>query len=409
MPSFLDIFNKLPVDTQKILNTVWDLLPDGERESLRSVFGNIPADPNLFKLLVDLSLSHLQQAFGQVNAVAIVGPANVGKSTLYNQLVRSKQDRAEVSPLPGTTRVNQQAEAGLFRMVDTPGADAVGEVGAAEKAEALFAAEQADFLLIVFDAIQGIKKAELELFEELTALQKPYLVVVNKMDLVGRESARVIEKTAANLGLKPEQLVAISAKHGKNIEKILMGIAAVEPKIVAALGQALPEYRWQLALRSIAGTSALAAAIALTPLPLIDFIPLTAAQTTLVITIARIYNYKMTLQRARELAATFGLGLLARTLFQELSKLGGLPGWMLSAVIAASTTAAIGFAAATWFEKGEKLTSSAMNRVTKAYMAYLLDRVRGLGKGKPSPKDLQAHIEEALLDAPTIISQPPAE
>ncbi|MBI3764595.1 MAG: 50S ribosome-binding GTPase, partial [Chloroflexi bacterium] len=82
-------------------------------------------------MLLGLALTQYKIAFGEKQNIAIVGPANVGKSTLYNQLIRSKDDRAEVSPIPGTTRVNQEADAGLFVMVDTPGADAVGEVGEA--------------------------------------------------------------------------------------------------------------------------------------------------------------------------------------------------------------------------------------------------------------------------------------
>jgi hypothetical protein len=53
-------------------------------------------------------------------------------------------------------------------------ADAVGDVGEAEKLRALEAAQQSDFLIIMFDAIQGIKKTGRELFTELTSLDKPF-------------------------------------------------------------------------------------------------------------------------------------------------------------------------------------------------------------------------------------------
>jgi uncharacterized protein (DUF697 family) len=118
------------------------------------------------------------------------------------------------------------------------------------------------------------------------------------------------------------------------LDQLLIAIAASEPRIVAALGKALPEYRWRLAWRSIISASSLSAVIALIPLPVIDFVPLTVNQTTMVLGIARIYNYKINFQRAKELVVTFGLGFLGRTLFQEISKLGGLPGWLLSAPMA---------------------------------------------------------------------------
>ena len=105
--------------------------------------------------------------------MVLVGPANVGKSTLYNHFIRAKEDQAEVSPVPGTTRINQVADAGIFAVIDTPGADSVGPVGEKEKEEALNAAQEADFLVIMFDAIQGIKDTELQLYQQLLALQSP--------------------------------------------------------------------------------------------------------------------------------------------------------------------------------------------------------------------------------------------
>ena len=71
------------------------------------------------------------------------------------------------------------------------------------------------------------------------------------------------------------------------------------PKIIAALGQALPKYRWQLTWRAIVSAATTSAAIALVPLPMIDFIPLVATQSMMVLAIARIYNYQITLERAR--------------------------------------------------------------------------------------------------------------
>ena len=141
-----------------------------------------------------MALRQYQTVSGKKNNIAIVGPANVGKSTLYNNLIRSKTDQAEVGPLPGTTRINQEADAGFFSIVDTPGADAVGDVGEIEKQHALAGARQADFLIIMFDAIQGVKKTEQELFAELEEFDKPYLVVLNKIDLVKRSEEQVIAK-----------------------------------------------------------------------------------------------------------------------------------------------------------------------------------------------------------------------
>ena len=401
MTRFDDILSLFPPDVRAPVRKIWEALGPNEKASFLTLLTGFPADTNLVKILVKLSSAHIRQAFGNKHRVVIVGPANVGKSTLYNQLVQNKSDQAAVSPLPGTTTENQQADAALFTVVDTPGADAVGRAGEQEKDLALSAAAEADFLVLVFDAIQGVKKTEQELFNELSALKKPFVVVLNKIDLVPRKDLQaVISNAARNLGLEPDQIVPIVAKDGKNLGKVLLAVAATEPEMVAALGQALPEYRWQLAWQSIVRAASISAAIALAPLPVIDFVPLVVTQSIMVVSIARIYNYKITPRRASELVATFGLGFLGRTIFQELSKLGGLPGWLLSAAIAASTTVVMGYAAVRWFEKGEKLSNEALKKLTQGMTTYLLETLKSLGKRKPGQKGLRERITQALESSP---------
>jgi GTP-binding protein Era len=401
MTRFDDMLSLFPPDVQATVRKVWEALGPNEKASFLTLLTGFPADTNLAKILIKLSSAHIRQAFGSQHRVVIVGPANVGKSTLYNQLVQNKSDQAAVSPLPGTTTENQQADAALFTVVDTPGADAVGSVGEQEKNLALSAAEDADFLVLVFDAIQGIKKTEQELFNEISALKKPFVVALNKTDLLPRKDLQAVLASAArNLGLEPDQIVPIAAKDGKNLGKVLLAIAATEPGMVAALGQALPEYRWQLAWQTIVRSASISAAIALTPLPVIDFVPLVATQSIMVISIARIYNYKITPQRASELVAAFGLGFLGRSLFQQLSKFGGLPGWLLSAAIAASTTVVMGYAAARWFETGQKLSTEALKKLTRGMTTTLLETLKGLGKRKPGQKKLRERITQSLESLP---------
>ncbi len=400
MPTFNEMLDEFPEKSQRQLQTLWDGLPRPMQKELQTALGRLPGDVKLWRMLLGLALSQAKIAFGEKQSVAIVGPANVGKSTLYNQLVREKADRAAVSAVPGTTRVNQDADAGLFSLTDTPGADAVGEVGEREKAHALEAANQADFLVVVFDATHGIRRPEQVLLAEFAVLEKPMIVVLNKIDLVRRETRQVIARAAASLNLELSQVVAISARDGTHVEKVLVAIAKTEPEIVAALGRALPQYRWRLAWTAITGAASTAAVIALTPLPIMDVLPLLAVQASLVLGIARIYEYEITLERARELVVTFGLGFIGRTLFQELSKLGGPPGWLLSAAIASSTTVVMGYAAAAWFERGERVTGESLKHSMGSLTHYLLDALRGLGQRKPSKQNLRERVADALEQSP---------
>ncbi len=377
---------------------IWDSLPQDVRDDLSKVLGQLPLEPKGWRSLIESALEHIQFAAGDKSLIAIVGPANAGKSTLYNQLIRTQEDRAKVSAVPGTTRDPQESDVGLFLIVDTPGADAAGNVGIVEKEKALAVATEADVIVAMFDAAHGIREPEEALFRDLRDLDKPIIVTLNKMDLIGREGPEVLGRAAAGLGIGVEQIVPLSAKKGDGLVSILLSIAKSEPRIVAALGKALPAYRWDLAQTAIGRAASTAAAIAITPLPFVDFIPLLGVQSALVLGIARIYGKKITLQRARELILTFGAGLLGRTLFYELSKFGGPPGWILSAAVAAGTTVAVGYGVMVWFERGVKISSTTLKRISGAVGETLLERLRTMGRRRPHKKTLQDRVSDVLED-----------
>jgi uncharacterized protein (DUF697 family) len=224
------------------------------------------------------------------------------------------------------------------------------------------------------------------------------------MDLIGGERVSVLGKAAAALGINVETLIPVSAKNGDGVSSVLISIARSEPGIIASLGKALPAYRWNLAQVHIGKAASTAAAVAITPLPFVDFIPLIGIQAALVIGIARTYSKKMTLARAREMIATFGLGLLGRTLFYELAKLGGPPGWLIAAAVAAGTTVAIGYAAMIWFERGVKLSKEATQRISKAVSETVVARLKGLGRRRPKKGTLRESVLKALEDL-----EPPQE
>jgi len=393
---FIEFVGRLGDDIRR----AWDELPKGTRRELAHALGLMPRDLKGWRGLIDQAVEQVRLATGDKQQVAIVGPTNVGKSTLYNMLIRSSGDRARVSAVPGTTRIPQQADAGLFVIIDTPGADAVGAVGVEEKERALAAASRVDLLMVLFDATHGIRAPEKALFDELMALGKPTVVALNKIDLVTREKAKVLGTTAAALGLDSEQLIPLSAKKGQGIDRLLLAVAKSEPGIVAALGAALPEHRWKLAQTVIGRAASTAAAIAVTPLPFLDFFPLVGIQTAMVLGVARIYAYKITLARVRELISTFGIGLLGRTLFYELTKFGGPPGWLVASGVAAGTTFALGYASIAWFDRGERLSRQAVRRISRVVSQAVTEQLKNLGRRKPQRITLRQRVKETLDDLP---------
>lgn len=401
-PEFNELFDEFPADVRWMVKSAWEKVPESQRQQLFDLIPVLPANNgDRFAQLLNLAQTQWQMAFGDKRDVAIVGPTNVGKSTLYNQLIKAKEDTAVVSAVPGTTRVNQAADAGLFQIIDTPGADAVGAIGEQEREFALRAAYEADFLIIMFDAVQGVKRSEQALFKELIQLEKPYLVVLNKMDLLSgrrrkKERQQVIEQAARNLLLPVDKVIPIAAQEGENLEAILLAIVKAEPALMVALGQALPRYRVRLAWQAIVRAASTSAVVALTPIPIVDFVPLVTVQAMLVLSIARIYNYKLTFKRAQELLGTMGMGYLGRTLFYELSKFGGPPGWVVSAAVAATTTVMVGYTSIVWFAKGEKVTAEVSRRLAKTLVARVTDRFKLWGKKRPSSEQLADQVADVL-------------
>jgi GTP-binding protein Era len=271
-------------------------------------------------------------------------------------------------------------------------------LGVEERDKALEAARQSDLIVLILDAAHGVRGPEIELYRDILAFGKPLVVALNKIDLIRKEREAVLAQAAKLLDLKAEEVLALSALKRQGLEKLLLTMVRKEPEILAALGEALPAYRWKLAQAVIARGASAAAAIGLTPLPLVDFIPLIGIQVAMVLGIARVFTYRITLARARELIATFGLGALGRTLFYELSKFGGPPSWLLAAGVAAGTTAALGYSAALWFERGEKLTNERIKELATTLSKGLVGRIKPIGRRRPSEDELRQHVGEVLQD-----------
>lgn len=407
MSTLDETLRDIPGPAQPAVRQLWDGLPVERQRELAGLLQQMPSSAKPLKDILGLVTDQYRPIVAPKQRIAVVGPANVGKSTLYNQLITRKEDRAAVSPVPGTTRRTQEADTGLFSVVDTPGADAVGEVGERERQIAFAAATAADFLIIIFDAVQGVRRYERELFDNLVALGKPFIVVLNKIDLVAKSDRDPVIKSAARgLGLEPGQIIDTVATDGTNVGRVIVAIAKAEPGLLAALADALPEYRAKLAWGRIVPAGAAAATVALVPLPLADVFPLLAIQTGMVLSISRIYGFRITAARARELIVTFGVAMIARTVFQELSKLGGVPGWLLSSAIATSTTVAIGYAAMTWFSRGERPTQEALKKQITDISVYLRGALSDLGKRKPSEGTLQQRVTKALAELPQPAAPP---
>lgn len=160
--------------------------------------------------------------------VAIIGQANVGKSSLFNRMVRAQQ--AIVAREAGTTRDNVLGKVEhnhhMFWLVDTAGLKDPGdEFEATIQEQITEAAAAADVILVVVDSTQYVSDEDRLVAKKALKSKKPVILIANKTDL--RESLSLDE--FKRLGIKT--ILPASAEHNQGVIAILDEIVTLIPKL----------------------------------------------------------------------------------------------------------------------------------------------------------------------------------
>ncbi|MHB2027627.1 MAG: ribosome biogenesis GTPase Der [Acidimicrobiales bacterium] len=161
--------------------------------------------------------------------VAIVGRPNVGKSTLFNQLIG--EERSVVHDMPGTTRdaidTVVTTSAGRIRFIDTAGMRKRARTEAGLETysvlRSLDALDRADIAVLVIDATHGATGQDQRLAERISASGCPSIVVLNKWELVASEDRDAVLATVGDklafLGDAP--VLKTTALSGKGVHRLL--------------------------------------------------------------------------------------------------------------------------------------------------------------------------------------------
>lgn len=156
--------------------------------------------------------------------VALVGRPNVGKSTLFNRITKSR--KALVDPTPGVTRDRHYErvvwENQGFILVDTGGIDDNPEDALVHhiREQAFAAIDEADIVLFLMDGKEGVTPADWEVVEILRRSEKPIFHLVNKVDSPEKE----IELVSQFYELGIEELWPVSAEHSYGFKTLMDGL-----------------------------------------------------------------------------------------------------------------------------------------------------------------------------------------
>ena len=168
--------------------------------------------------------------------LALVGRPNVGKSTLFNQLTRSRD--ALVANLSGLTRDRQYGQGQLddtaFIVIDTGGISGEEEgIDAAMASQSMAAISEADVVLLLVDGRAGLHPGDEALMRHLRTEGKLFHLVVNKIDGVGEDIAA---SDFYQLGV--DQLHTIAASQNRGVRKLISTV--LTPWLEQADEEALP-------------------------------------------------------------------------------------------------------------------------------------------------------------------------
>ncbi len=167
--------------------------------------------------------------------IGIFGNRNAGKSTLINAI--TNQELAIVSDVAGTTtdpvkKAMEILPLGPVVLIDTPGLDDEGELGALRVEKSLQALNTCDIAILVLNcdnAFMEISSLNIKsLMDRIKSKSIPYIVVINKIDVPTIVPLK--GHLSAGLGIEEEKLYLVSALKKEGIEELKEGIAHIIPK-----------------------------------------------------------------------------------------------------------------------------------------------------------------------------------
>jgi GTP-binding protein len=226
------------VDTQKLPDDFYDFYELGLGEPLAISAANMLGLGDLLEKIADsLPKNAASDDDDETIRVAVIGKPNVGKSSLVNEILG--ENRVIVSDIAGTTRDSVDSpfekDGDKYVLVDTAGlrrqSKVSGDIERYSVIRAAAAIERSDVCLLLIDASEGVTEQDKRIAGLAHEAGKGVVIVVNKWDLVGKETKtmRDYEKTVKNelIFLSYAPMVFISVLEKQRIDKVIETTKAV--------------------------------------------------------------------------------------------------------------------------------------------------------------------------------------
>lgn len=163
--------------------------------------------------------------------IGLFGRRNAGKSSIINAI--TGQNLAIVSDIEGTTtdpviKAMELLPLGPVVMIDTPGLDDEGELGALRIRKAYQMLNKTDIALLVIDSSQGATDEDLRILKQIQKKEIPYLIVLNKWDL-SADMDDALSHVMHVCSVDSEHIICVSAQKQYHIHELKEQIARLAP------------------------------------------------------------------------------------------------------------------------------------------------------------------------------------
>jgi uncharacterized protein (DUF697 family) len=293
----------------------------------------------------DYSLSHEPQR------VVIAGLPGAGKRTLFNTLWGQELVRAgDGQALPPTG-----ADFGLFRLLELP-----CEWHEADSLLYSLPLDEATAIVYLLHSGRGVTPEDFAWLSRLRVGRAALLVVVNQ---IAGQPAVDVAGIEAKLALRvvPLQVNQADEVRGVFVDALLR----VAPELLTPLASQLATVRQSAAQRLIRQATLLGMAVSVEPLPLLDLPLLVGIQLRLLAQLGTLYGKRISLADDWQTVLAVAFGLLLRYGAQTALKFIPWGGWLISGVLGASATWAVGQAAVFHYEDGWQRLSPLQRRLSQ--------------------------------------------